>query len=66
MLEDDKVQRARKKKLETNPITEKYQKQKLGKGADHVARSTPCGNQISGAPRNRRDGVPVPVPARWR
>ncbi|CAH0363693.1 unnamed protein product [Pelagomonas calceolata] len=35
VLEDDKVQRARKKKLETNPITEKYQKQKLGKGADH-------------------------------
>ena len=33
VLEDDKVQRARKKKLETNPITEKYQKQKLGKGA---------------------------------
>jgi len=40
VLEDDKVQRARKKKLETNPITEKYQKQKLGKGADHVARLT--------------------------
>ena len=40
MLEDDKVQRARKKKLETNPITEKYQTQKLGKGAEHVARLT--------------------------
>ena len=47
VLEDDKVQRARKKKLETNPITEKYQKQKLGKGADHVARSNPRGHQIS-------------------
>ena len=50
VLEDDKVQRARKKKLETNPITEKYQKQKLGKGADHVARSTPRGHQISRDP----------------
>ena len=66
VLEDDKVQRARKKKLETNPITEKYQKQKLGKGADHVARSPPCGSQISGAPRHRRDVVPATAAARWR
>ena len=66
VLEDDKVQRARKKKLETNPITEKYQKQKLGKGADHVARSTPRGHQISGAPRHRRDVIPVIAAARWR
>ena len=64
VLEDDKVQRARKKKLETNPITEKYQKQKLGKGADHVARSTPRGRQISGAPSHRRDGVPATAAAR--
>ena len=26
----------------------------------------PCGNQISGAPRHRRDVVPVSASARWR
>ena len=40
VLEDDKVQRSRQKKGETNPVTEKYQKQKLGKGLDHVQRLT--------------------------
>ncbi|KAH8064078.1 hypothetical protein JL721_8483 [Aureococcus anophagefferens] len=40
-LDDDAVARKRAKKAETNPTTEKYATQKLGKGADQIARLTP-------------------------
>mmetsp|Transcript_16406 Transcript_16406/g.50752 ORF Transcript_16406/g.50752 Transcript_16406/m.50752 type:complete len:451 (-) Transcript_16406:36-1388(-) len=39
-LENDKTARAKAKKQETNPVTEKYKTQKLGTGAEHVARLT--------------------------
>ena len=40
-LDDDAVARKRAKKAETNPTTEKYATQKLGKGADQIARLMP-------------------------
>ena len=40
-LEDDKAERAKAKKQATNPTTEKYAKQKLGTGAEQIARLTP-------------------------
>eukprot|EP00629_Pelagomonadales_sp_RCC1024_P008392 CAMPEP_0119261832 /NCGR_PEP_ID=MMETSP1329-20130426/1753_1 /TAXON_ID=114041 /ORGANISM="Genus nov. species nov., Strain RCC1024" /LENGTH=428 /DNA_ID=CAMNT_0007261423 /DNA_START=160 /DNA_END=1443 /DNA_ORIENTATION=+ len=40
VLEDDKAAKAKKERQKTNPTTEKYTKQKLGKGKDHIARLT--------------------------